>query len=577
MAEIPLYFVDLQDDLDDYGFEDCGPDCDNGRVTAFLDIPGHDNLPLLTRLVKHAFSENVFSRQIVARGLLDVFRDVSRSDKDILAVMEVAVRLSEDAEPTVRTELMEQILPVVAFLQESRLDFPVVVSQYFVPVIVRYLVDPDKQVICRMASMLKKSTVKRLLLPRFCELCSDGKLFQVRKVCATHFGDICHAVGQEATEQFLIPTFFELCSDNMWGMRKACAECFMAVSCNTSPEVRRAQLSPLFIRLISDPCRWVRQAAFQSLGPFISTFANPPQAGLSIREDGTLSIRPPSQEVDSGFVSGPPSPSSCSVDSSNGAKAAVHVEPDLLSEEASAGTGHLHSSSSSADTAESQPGSSSPTLAERTGTFPGNSPFPELPGVSGCLSNSDHEAGPGTSEDMFSTFLYWRTPLPDISKEVKVLLSGAEPLEESHSGPEAACDSCVARSEIQKVLQSLQGHLLQDPDIQAQVQVLSATLRATQLNSSSEPKSKQTEGLNEEPVSDPSPVSNNHILLSASSSQNELSVARILQSTTSFNTQLLGDGPSQRGDLKKPASPAFSSPCETRAPSEPAGPELPPC
>lgn len=40
------------------------------------------------------------------------------------------------------------------------------------------------QIICRMASMLRKNIVKCLLLPRFCELCSDGKLFQVRKVGA---------------------------------------------------------------------------------------------------------------------------------------------------------------------------------------------------------------------------------------------------------------------------------------------------------------------------------------------------------------------------------------------------------
>ncbi|XP_059118001.1 serine/threonine-protein phosphatase 4 regulatory subunit 1-like [Peromyscus eremicus] len=578
MAEIPLYFVDLQDDLHDYVFEDCGPDCDNGRVTAFLDIPGHDNLPLLTRLEKHAFSENIFSRQIVARGLLDIFQDVSHSDEDVLAVMEVMVRLSEDAEPTVRTELMEQIPPIVAFLQESRLDFPVLVSQYFVPVIVRYLADPDKQVrkssqevllalqeqdlisqgdvegkvcpfllersapacddecraeamsiICRMASMLTKSTVKHLLLPRFCELCSDGKFFQVRKVCATHFGDICHAVGQEATEKFLIPTFFELCSDNMWGMRKACAECFMAVSYNTSPEVRRSQLSPLFIKLISDPCRWVRQAAFQSLGPFISTFARPSQAGLCVQEDGALSIRPPSQEVESAFASG--RPSICSTTSSAGSKTPVHMEPGLLPEGTSAETSHLHGSTSSADTRENQPGSLSSTRAEMTAISP------EFPGVSGCLSNSCPEAGPGTSEDMFSTFLYWRTPLPDISKDVEVLLSGAGPLEDSHSGPEAACDSCVARSEIQKVLQCLQEHLLQDPDIQAQVQVLSAALRATQLDSTSDPESKQTEGLNEGSVSDPSPVCDNHLLLSASSSQNELSAARILQSTDQMEPQ----------------------------------------
>lgn len=188
-------------------------------------------------------------------------------------------------------------------------------------------------------------------------------------------------------------------------------------------------------------------------------------------------------------------------------------------------TSHLHVNSSFSDMAEkpvrepflSQSGNDCDVCRQQ--------PFPRAP------RDCHLEAGPGTSEAMFSTFLYWRTPLPDISKDVEVLLSGPGPLEDSHSGPEAACDSCVARNEIQKVLKGLQGPLLQDPDIQAQVQVLSAALRATQLSSTSEPESKQPEGLNEESASDPSPVSDNHILLSASSSQNELSVARILQST----------------------------------------------
>ncbi|KAK2505229.1 hypothetical protein MC885_012273 [Smutsia gigantea] len=107
-------------------------------------------------------------------------------------------------------------------------------------------------IICKLSSVLSRSTVERLLLPRFCELCGDGKLFQIRKVCATNFGDLCYTVGQEATEKFLIrevspveiadvllrpfaqspcmasttprysfadiPKFFELCSDNVWGM-----------------------------------------------------------------------------------------------------------------------------------------------------------------------------------------------------------------------------------------------------------------------------------------------------------------------------------------------------------------------
>lgn len=59
-----------------------------------------------------------------------------------------------------------------------------------------------------------------------------------------------------------LPRFFQLCSDNVWGVRKACAECFMAVSCATSQEVRRTKLSTLFINLISDPSRWVRIAFY---------------------------------------------------------------------------------------------------------------------------------------------------------------------------------------------------------------------------------------------------------------------------------------------------------------------------
>ncbi|XP_077808159.1 serine/threonine-protein phosphatase 4 regulatory subunit 1 isoform X4 [Macaca mulatta] len=539
MAEIPLYFVDLQDDLDDYGFEDYGPDCDNMRVTAFLDIPGQDNLPPLTRLEKYAFSENTFNRQIIARGLLDIFRDFSNNEEDFLTVMEIVVRLSEDAEPTVRTELMEQIPPIAIFLQENRSDFPVVLSEYLIPIVVRYLTDPNNQIICKMASMLSKSTVERLLLPRFCELCGDGKLFQVRKVCAANFGDICHAVGQEATEKFLIPKFFELCSDAVWGMRKACAECFTAVSHSSSPGVRRTQLSPLFIRLVSDPCRWVRQAAFQSLGPFISTFANPSRAGLYLREDGTLSIRPLTQDFDSGFASGSPAPSSggnTSPASLTSSAKPVQREPELPVEGTSAKTSNFpHMGSSPDGPAENPVESCVSAGAELTGLSPETSAFSKLSDNSdfpiSSYPGSDSWACPGNSEDVFSHFLYWRTPLPDISKDLELLLSEAGPQEDYCSRPGVVHNNCVARSEIQKVLDSLQEHLMNDPDVQAQVQVLSAALRAAQLDSVNEPESKPTAGLNEVSISDPSSASDNQITLSASSSQNELFVARILQST----------------------------------------------
>ncbi|XP_044118704.1 serine/threonine-protein phosphatase 4 regulatory subunit 1-like isoform X3 [Neovison vison] len=553
---------ELQSSFLSDGFEDYGPDRDSMRVTAFLDIPGQDNMPPLARLEKYAFSENIFNRQIVARGLLDVLRDFSNNEEDFLTVMEIVVRLAEDTEPTVRTELMEQIPPIAVFLQESRSDFPVVLSEYLTPIVVRYLTDPNNQVrkssqevllilleqdlisqhdienkvcpvllalsapdgddeykaeaanlICKLVSVLSKSTVERLLLPRFCELCGDGKFFQVRK----------------------IPKFFELCSDSVWGMRKACAECFMAVSYSASPEVRRAQLSPLFIKLISDPCRWVRQAAFQSLGPFISTFANPSRAGLYIREDGTLSIRPPAQDLDSDLPSGAPCAGSSGNTFSACSTKPLHPEPDLPAGGMPVGTGDLQRVVSSDGLKADSVEDSALAGAELTRLSPATSASLKLPAGSDLPIHS--LPGPGSStcpegpEDVFNNFIYWRTPLPDISKDLELLLSEAGPQEEGCSRPETVQHSCVARSEIQKVLDSLQEHLMNDPDVQAQVQVLSAALRATQLDSVIEPEHEGAEGRNEGSVSAPGPAPDSPTALSASSAQKEPSEPRILRST----------------------------------------------
>ncbi|XP_058033699.1 serine/threonine-protein phosphatase 4 regulatory subunit 1-like isoform X1 [Ahaetulla prasina] len=533
MAGIPLYFVDLQDDLDDFGFEDYGPDCESMRITAFLDIPGQDNLTPLGRLEKYAFSDNIFNRQIIARGLLDVFRDFNHNEEDFLTVMSIVVRLSEDTEPTVRTELMEQIPPIAIFLQESRPNFPAAFSEYLMPIVVRYLTDPNNQVrkasqdsllilldqqliaqhdienkvcpillelsapesddeykveavniICKMASMVNKSTLERLLLPRFCELCSDGKLFQVRKVCAASFGDICSAVGQEATENNLIPKFFELCSDNIWGMRKACAECFMAVSCTVSPEVRRTKLSPLFIGLISDPCRWVRQAAFQSLGPFISTFANPSSAGLYIREDGTLSIRPCS-----------PCPDHSANLKLSRSENSMENKLESLAVESSF-TPVVCSEMSHLD-AQNQCSAIRINFGVDQTILPQGEEIFLTNDIKNCQTSEYQEISSRiqSGQDVFNTFLYWRPPLPDISQDIE-LLQGKTEIHESTSVSQALYNNCVASSEIKKVLQSLQEHM-DDPDVQAQVQVLSAALRAAHLDSVSGCDSKQNVEVND--------------------------------------------------------------------------------
>ncbi|XP_040060287.2 serine/threonine-protein phosphatase 4 regulatory subunit 1 isoform X2 [Gasterosteus aculeatus] len=530
MAGLSLYFEDGHDDLDDFGFDDYGSECDGIRITAFLDA-GQDNLTPLGRLEKYAFSENVFNRQIVARGLLDVLREFSDNENDFISVMETVARMSEDGEPTVRAELMEQVPNIAMFLHESRPNFPAAFSRYLVPIVVRYLTDPNNQVrktsqaallvlleqgliskadmetkvcpvlldltepssdddykieavsmMCKVVTMLSKDTVEHLLLPRFCDLCSDARLFQVRKVCAANFGEFCSIVGQEATEKLLMPKFFDLCSDSLWGIRKACAECFMMVSNSTSPEVRRAKLSPLFISLISDQSRWVRQAAFQSLGRFISTFANPSSTGLRFREDGTL-LDIPRCTLDS----------ECSLNSLN-----------------CSGISVCHTARTIAHTPANQDGRATPSPehvptadGEEMHSFDDNN-YTSVSretrgGFTRTVSNSN--AGPTTTNNArnsrdteqtdqnFNSFNYWRSPLPDISGELEMLNSetseaGMEKKaeEEKPDYPDAKLSPGKATSDqIQKVLDCLQPHM-DDPDVQAQVQVLSAALKAAQLD-----------------------------------------------------------------------------------------------
>uniref|UniRef100_A0A8C7U949 Phosphatase 2A Regulatory Subunit A helical domain-containing protein n=1 Tax=Oncorhynchus mykiss TaxID=8022 RepID=A0A8C7U949_ONCMY len=520
-AGLSLYFEDGHDDLDDFGFDDYGSECDGIRITAFLDA-GQDNLTPLGRLEKYAFSENVFNRQIVARGLLDVLREFSDNENDFISVMETVARMSEDGEPTVRAELMEQVPNIAMFLHESQPNFPAAFSRYLVPIVVRYLTDPNNQVrktsqaallvlleqglickgdmetkvcpvlldltepssdddykieavaiMCKLVTMLSKDTVEHLLLLRFCELCSDARLFQVRKVCAANFGEFCSIVGQDATEKLLMSKFFDLCSDSLWGIRKACAECFMIVSNSTSPGVRRTKLSPLFISLISDQSRWVRQAAFQSLGRFISTFANPSSTGLYFKEDGTLLEVPrcPFDRLGLGF------------DSGGALWLALCCRDSPLSIESSMRCSFNGPTERPSHPPIKQDGRSTPTLECMSGGDRGSDSTHTPP--RGRHEVQERNNNPPTNneeteqtDENFNSFHYWRPPLPDISEELE-MLKDQVPLQNQAAG--------IKEGEKEEMPH------MDDPDAQAQVQVLSAALKAAQ----QERESEDTEGQSE--------------------------------------------------------------------------------
>uniref|UniRef100_A0A8B9I0D5 Serine/threonine-protein phosphatase 4 regulatory subunit 1 n=1 Tax=Astyanax mexicanus TaxID=7994 RepID=A0A8B9I0D5_ASTMX len=482
------------------GVDDYSSESDVIIIPSALDFVSQDEmLTPLGRLDKYVASENIFNRQMVARSLLDTLKAVSEDERDCIAVLERVSRLADDSEPTVRAELMEQIPHIAIFCQENRPSIPFAFSKYLLPIVVRYLADqnnlvrktsqaallmlleqelieridienlvcpvlvdltaPDSNddvkteamaIICKMAPMVGKDITERLFLPRFCEMCCDCRMFHVRKcnLIVVFFLDVCLPVQ--------LPRFFQLCSDNVWGVRKACAECFMTVSSATSQEVRRTKLSTLFINLISDPSRWVRQAAFQSLGQFISTFASPnTDVGQYFREgaeeaewsehcEGQL-CRSEQEGVDVAVEGGgeqvaealPVDESFCDVDSESS-------NPMCL------------------------PGSSEPDpgpVAEEPQSVPeDNSP---------SLSSPVLEKVDIPEQELFNSFHYWRTPIPQIDLDLELL--------EKNPSSQVSSTSALGRKQLEELIENLEPHI-DDPDVKAQVDVLTAALRATSLD-----------------------------------------------------------------------------------------------
>uniref|UniRef100_T1DIQ7 Serine/threonine-protein phosphatase 4 regulatory subunit 1 n=1 Tax=Crotalus horridus TaxID=35024 RepID=T1DIQ7_CROHD len=537
MADLSLLQEDVQEEIDGFGVDDYSSESDVIVASSALDFISQDEmLTPLGRLDKYAASENIFNRQMVARSLLDTLKEVSDDEKDCIAVLERVSRLADDSEPTVRAELMEQVPHIAMFCQENRPSIPYAFSKYLLPIVVRYLADQNNQVrktsqaallvlleqelierydvetkvcpvlveltapdsnddvkteavaiMCKMASMVGKDITERLILPRFCEMCCDCRMFHVRKVCAANFGDICSVAGQQATEEMLLPRFFQLCSDNVWGVRKACAECFMAVSCATSQEVRRTKLSTLFINLISDPSRWVRQAAFQSLGPFISTFANPSSSGQFFREEECKNTESQnfieehsetnkdSEDVSTHDVQ---SQTELSLDTDE-----CNFEDIPENDIAESNLVHFQDEALLHSTLSLEPGREPSDENEPSFDHCTLAVLPEP-----ALYSQENSL---VEQELYNSFHFWRTPLPKIDIDLELQKNAGENDLANQKGQQEvmACASSnimATRKELEEMIENLEPHI-DDPDVKAQVEVLSAALRASSLDPQEEP------------------------------------------------------------------------------------------
>ncbi|XP_077634231.1 serine/threonine-protein phosphatase 4 regulatory subunit 1 isoform X2 [Crocuta crocuta] len=489
------------------GVDDYSSESDVIIIPSALDFVSQDEmLTPLGRLDKYAASENVFNRQMVARSLLDTLREVCDDERDCIAVLERISRLADDSEPTVRAELMEQVPHIALFCQENRPSIPYAFSKYLLPIVVRYLADQNNQVRktsqAALLALLEQELIERFdvetkVCPVLIELTAPDSNDDVKTeavaVCAANFGDICSVVGQQATEEMLLPRFFQLCSDNVWGVRKACAECFMAVSCATCQETRRTKLSALFINLISDPSRWVRQAAFQSLGPFISTFANPSSSGQYFKEESKSSEdtsvedknRIRDQEVPDDVQIRPEDVSSDPSISNSSVKLENMVEDHAETSRKSPGEISVPMDSSLLCTLSSE--SHQEAASNENDKKPANYKSTLRP--EGGTSSPDSAL---LDQELYNSFHFWRTPLPEIDLDIELeqgsgnILSPERPEETPEvTIPGSSNITMATRKELEEMIENLEPHI-DDPDVKAQVDVLSAALRASSLDAREE-------------------------------------------------------------------------------------------
>ncbi|RHY11173.1 hypothetical protein DYB28_000016 [Aphanomyces astaci] len=104
-------------------------------------------------------------------------------------------------------------------------------------------------------------------VPEFISLAGDP-VFRVRKAIALNCVQVCTIAGPAVTEAFL-----RLAKDDIWGVRKACAESLSDFAMTLSGPTRARVLAPLFSTFATDQSKWVRIAAYQQLGPLIATLS----------------------------------------------------------------------------------------------------------------------------------------------------------------------------------------------------------------------------------------------------------------------------------------------------------------
>ncbi|CAI5729540.1 hypothetical protein KXD40_003576 [Peronospora effusa] len=282
----------------------------------FEDLAIDDSLSDLQRVTKYVCSNIALQRVIHVKMLHETARSVGFQatcdqllplleplvcDVEYVVRQHVALQFPLLCQFLVETEpqigykvLLDKLIPLVTKLvsdeqhevrsaaSESLVDMAALVKledqgQHVLTIVLPLAHDDDNEQFRISAVTLYNELAEHFgpeLCQQFCvpELISlsEDPVFRVRKSTALSFSNVCKTAGMELSRERLIPAFQRLAKDDIWGVRKACAECFVNVALALAPTDRGPILIPMFESFVIDSSRWVRMAAYQSLGPFLA-------------------------------------------------------------------------------------------------------------------------------------------------------------------------------------------------------------------------------------------------------------------------------------------------------------------
>merc|ERR1719242_407860 len=238
---------------------------------------------LMGRIKAIASDKEIVIRQTLASqlgGLAEYFMAESKKPEPILTKEDALKIIREEILPVIQQMLLDNVevrqSASKSLVQIAKLLPEEVIHQDVLRIVLHLAHDEMDE--HKITALPLLGDLAPVVGPKICEsylaqdlhALSQDNSFRVRKATVQVFGSVCAQMGQDKTETVMLELYQKLATDNIWSVRKGCVESIVDLSKAVKPATR-VTLVTLMEKFLKDTSRWVRNTAYEFLGPFIST------------------------------------------------------------------------------------------------------------------------------------------------------------------------------------------------------------------------------------------------------------------------------------------------------------------